>query len=185
MAATDPLGGQKFWFNGVPYQGVRKSGNETGGVKFWFNGAPVAFLLPGTTTPVFMRPDADDSDGGWTDAADSTTDLFASIDESTPSDVDYIKSGPNPTADVCRVRLSDPGVAVGEPLVVRYRYWKEGTGTIELKVRLMQGVVEIVEWIHSGVSTSHVTAEQTLSGPEFASITDFNDLFVEFEATVS
>ena len=54
MSAPDPDGGQKYWFNGLPFDGVRNPDEETGGVKFWFNGLPADFLLPAEpagTTP--------------------------------------------------------------------------------------------------------------------------------------
>lgn len=51
MAASDPVGGQKFWFNGVPYQGVAKPGTDTLGLKYWFNGVPVQTVIPGGVTP--------------------------------------------------------------------------------------------------------------------------------------
>lgn len=46
MAASDPLGGQKFWFDGAPVTALRKTSNETGSEKFWLDGAPVSWLLP-------------------------------------------------------------------------------------------------------------------------------------------
>lgn len=44
MPASDPAGGQKFWFNGIPYDGVARSGIDTTGVKYWFNGIPMDTL---------------------------------------------------------------------------------------------------------------------------------------------
>lgn len=46
MAASDPAGGQKFWFNGIPFQGVAKSGTDPTGLKFWFNGVPFDSIIP-------------------------------------------------------------------------------------------------------------------------------------------
>jgi hypothetical protein len=86
MAAADPLGGQKYWVDGQPFIGVRNSIAETGGLKFWADGLPVAFLLPPGFVLVYMQPDADNSDGNWTNELDSTTDLYASIDETSFSD---------------------------------------------------------------------------------------------------
>lgn len=52
MAASDPAGGQKFWFNGVPYQGVDKPGTDTLGLKYWFNGVPVQTVIPASADTV-------------------------------------------------------------------------------------------------------------------------------------
>jgi hypothetical protein len=45
MSAQDPQGGQKFWFNGLPFPGVKVSARGTGGVKYWFNGLPEQTLF--------------------------------------------------------------------------------------------------------------------------------------------
>ena len=70
----------------------------------------VAFKPSASLTLSYLRPDADDTDGGWTDAAASNVDLF------------------------------------------------------------------------SGVGTTFVDGSQTLTGPQVASITDYTDLYLEFEA---
>lgn len=134
---------------------------------------------------LFLRPDADDSDGGWTNELGVATDLFASIDESSPDDDDFIQSSISPSSDICRVRLSAPASGVGEPVNLRYRYKKTGTETVDLTVRLLEGSTPIAEWQHVGVSSSFVTATQTLTGPQFAAISDFGNLYIEFEANVS
>jgi hypothetical protein len=128
-----------------------------------------------------MRPDADVTDGGWTDQ-DGGTSLFAAIDEDPASNADYIKSSGNPVDDICQVSMSDPGTSPNMPLEVQYRYWRDGAGTINLVARLKQGGTTIATWTHNGISTTPVDATQALSSGEFNSITDFNDLRVEFEA---
>jgi hypothetical protein len=55
-------------------------------------------------TAIFLRPNATDAAGGWTTSA-AGTDLHTAIDEATRDDADFIRSGDNPTADVCRVKL--------------------------------------------------------------------------------
>jgi len=132
---------------------------------------------------VLLFPDADITDGSWTDQ-DGGTNLFAAIDEPVLSDSDYIKSSSNPVNDVCEVRLSDPGSAPSQPFEVFYRYKKSGGATIDLIVKLVQGTTVIATWTHNDISSSFVTASQVLSGGEFASITDFNDLRIRFEADI-
>lgn len=130
----------------------------------------------------FARPDSDVAVGLWT-----PTPLYQQIDEVTPSDVDYIESAKNPVSDTCEVGLSDvedPEVSTGH--IVRYRYKKDAAGgnVIDLTVKLMQGAVEIASWTHNDIGDSIVQAEQTLTGPQADSITDYTDLRIQFIANV-
>jgi len=134
----------------------------------------------------FLRPDADDLDGNWTTQAGSTT-LFNVLDEETPDDADYIRSGPAPVNDIARLRLSDPvgGVNTSQDVTVRYRYGKSGPGKIDMTVRLKEGTTTRATWTHTNVGTSLTTAAQVLSGGEKSSIADWSNLFIEFEANQS
>lgn len=138
-------------------------------------------FLPIDFIPVTIRPDADNTDGSWTTDSGGTT-LFAALDETVADDADYIQSALRPSNDLCKIGLSDPSGTMTEPMKVRYRYKKDlaGDGSIELRVRLLQGTTQITSWTHSNIAASFVTAEQTLSSGEFASITDFTDLYLEF-----
>lgn len=137
-------------------------------------------------TFIFLRPDADVIDGGWTNEAGSNVNLFASIDEATASDADYIQSAPSPASDVCKISLGDAAFALVAPVYVRYRYKKDSAAqTMALTVRLLEGTTQRASWTQSNISTAFVTTEQTLSAGELASIADFNNLFLEFTATAS
>lgn len=143
-------------------------------------------LALSTTAPTalvhqYMYPDADVSDGSWTDQ-DGGTSLFAAVDEDPKNSADYIKSSANPSADICRLRISNPGAQPAQPFDVQYAYLKQGASQIDLTVRLFQGVTEIAEWVHTDIADSELEATQTLTSPQFAAITDFNDLEIEFEA---
>jgi hypothetical protein len=153
--------------------------------------ADVRFDGLGTFSPSgtgigYLRPDADDVDGGWTNELDGSV-LFSSIDEAaSANDSDYIKSSEDPVNDVCQVRLSNPSSLVTTPAKVRTRYKKSAdSGALNLIVRLKQGATEIAEWQYSDISDTLTTSEESLTTPQFNSITDFNDLFLEFEATTS
>jgi len=128
-----------------------------------------------------MSPDADITDGGWTDQ-DGGSNLFAAIDEPAANDLDYIKSSNAPVNDTCEVSLSNPSGVPTQPFEVIYRYHKVGSGSIDLTVTLKQGATEIASWVHTDISTSIVEATQPLTSGEFGSITDFNDLRIEFVA---
>ena len=116
----------------------------------------------------------------------SNVDLYASVDEASPNDSDYIRSGDSPSADIVRLRLSNHDATPNEPYRVRYRYQRAGGlvgGTLQLKARLLQGGTTVVEWTHNDIAASFVDADQTLLHSEFVNISDFTDLNVEFEAT--
>lgn len=141
-------------------------------------------VAPTSQLHQYMRPDADVSDGLWTDQ-DGGSSLFAAVDEDPRSSADYIKSSSAPSADICRLRLSDPGSLPAVPFEVQYEYHKQGSGSIDLAVRLMQGATEIAAWDHTGISESETVATQELTAPQFAAITDFNALEIEFEANTA
>jgi len=133
-----------------------------------------------------LRPDADDSISDWTDQAGGTTNIYTSIDEVTASDADYIKS-PIPSGTTARFRLSDPttGMTLADPVVVSYRFKKLTSPDQKLTVSLKQGTTLIASWVHTGsdLTTAFQTVTQTLTAPQLASITDFNSLYIEFQAS--
>jgi len=128
----------------------------------------------------FARPNNDVSVGVWT-----PTPLWQQIDEVTFSDADKIDSGNNPVNETCEVGLSDvtdPAASTGH--VVRYRYGKGAAGAkqIDLTVDLVQGTSVLATWSHTAISSSKVTAAQTLSGAQADSITNYADLRLRFTA---
>jgi len=136
----------------------------------------------------FLRPDADDSNAGWINELGGSTNLFESIDEETPSDADYVQSPSSPAGEIFRFRLSDPASSIdpAKAQTFSYRYGKDTSDqTIDVSVRLIQGASTLIAaWEHLDVGTSFVTAEETLTGPQIAAITDYSDLFVEIESVV-
>jgi len=132
---------------------------------------------------VYLRPDTDASNSGWTDQAGGSSNLYQAVDETTENDTDFIRSSSNPTADIIRFRVSDPGSSVTEPFNISYRYGLTATGSLKITARLKQGSTVIKAWEHTDATTTFQTVTQTLTTGEFASITDFNDLFIEFEAS--
>lgn len=147
-----------------------------------FGGGAVSSLAP-----AFLRPDADDSNNGWINELGQTTGLWASVDESVASDSDFIKSPQNPSGQILRLRLSDPtsGVDPAQAQSLNYRYGKDfDEQALNVTVRLVQGVSTVIaSWDHLGVAVGYVTAQQSLTAPQIAAITDYADLFVEIEST--
>jgi hypothetical protein len=132
----------------------------------------------------FLRPDLDSADGNWTNQAGNNTDLFDSINETSASDSDYIRSGPNPANDICKLRLSDPtGAAPTEPVDILYRYKKTGAGAINLKVELIKGASTVIASVtHSNISSSFADGALTLNTSQFTACGDFTDLYLQFTA---
>jgi len=131
-----------------------------------------------------VRPTTDTSLGGWTDQADGTSSIYTAIDETTASDSDFVQSPNNPSTSIYKFKIgtiSDPGIHANN--IVAYRYRKpEAVGTVNLKVRLIEGTTTRKEWTHSNIGTSWTTQEQTLTEGEAATITDYSNLYLELEA---
>src|SRR5215203_5121797 len=132
----------------------------------------VPSLGPGTGQTAV--PISDITDGSWLNELGNNTNLYASLDESAASDTDYIISSSlaSGSSDTCEVGLT----VIGDPVssadhVVSYRYRAQGTGAMNLTVRLMEGATIIASWTHTSVSTTYATATQTLSGAEADAIT--------------
>lgn len=130
-----------------------------------------------------IRPSADSVDGNWTTESGGT-DLYAAIDESVASTSDYIQSPSNPVDEVCKIKLDIPSIGASipaQPMVVAYQFGKSADGApLNLTVRLLQGATEIAAWTESDITTSWVTRERTLTTMQFNSISDFDDLYLEF-----
>jgi hypothetical protein len=99
----------------------------------------------------YLRPDGDGALDGWTDQGDGTTNIFSGLDETSASETDFVQS----------------------PTII--------VEAASLVVRLYEGSTEIAEWIHTDVSEAFATAEQTLTAPQLAAITDFSNLFIELD----
>jgi hypothetical protein len=72
-------------------------------------------------TGQFARPASDVADGNWLNQVGSGTNLYASIDEETASDTDYVVSGATPTDDTMTVGLGSLSVP--------------GDGTVTMRIR--------------------------------------------------
>lgn len=117
-----------------------------------------------------------------------TAPLYAKIDETTASDADSITSATKPEASTCKVKLSnltDPNMSTGH--IVRYRYQKDAAAgqAIALTIKLMQASTIIAQHTDSNISNGWTTSSFTLTSGEANSITDYTDLYLQFEATGS
>lgn len=136
-------------------------------------------------SPQKLRPTSDISVGTWVPIPSSPTTLYDKLDEVVADDADYIQSSLSPvSADICEVKFGagqDPASSIGH--ILRYRYKKDATGgdRIDLTVRLMQGATEIANWVHTNIDAV-TQGQQTLTGTQADSITDYTNLRVRMEA---
>jgi len=141
----------------------------------------------------FGRPSIDTYIGGYKDQADGVTNIWGSIDETSYSDTDYIKSAlaPSNAPYVCKLTaVEDPVSSSGH--VVRYRYSKDAAGgaTIGLTVELRQGYVDegtpgtliATSGAIAGISESWTSGSFNLSGGEADAITNYANLYLRFVA---
>ncbi len=125
------------------------------------------------------RPLSDVSAGNWTPTSGAT--LFGVLNESTPDDGEYARSGVSPVDDIMKVRFSAPGARpVNTGHIVRYRLYAQGT--LAMVVRLKQGATTIKTWTHSPAPTTVTAFEQTLSEGEASSLTSGDPMDIEVEA---
>jgi hypothetical protein len=136
------------------------------------------------------RPAVDVSVGSWLTHTGASTNLFATIDEASPDDSDYIRSPTDPVNAPVVVKLgplTDPAISTGH--IFRYRYGKSGSATIDIVAQLRQGYTNegspgtlIASATHTNVSATLTTAALTLTGGEADAITNYGDLYLRFVA---
>jgi hypothetical protein len=136
----------------------------------------------------YVRPDSDISKGGWTDQVSGNNNgiLYDDIDETVRNDVDHVTSqsisasAPTDTMIIGMSDAQDPNRA--DAHVVKYVYRKNGTGGINLNltVILLQGTTPIASWSHGNIGTSFTLTQQTLTESQANSISNYNDLRLQF-----
>lgn len=140
----------------------------------------------------FARPDADDSIGSWTDHNSLAVLIYLSIDETSASDSDYVRSENDPSSSAYVAGLStvtDPTSSSNH--VCRYRYQKQMSGggqpgTIDLTIELRQGTTVIASQTHNDIPDATWTAGTfTLTSGEADNITDYSNLNVRMVADKS
>ena len=136
--------------------------------------------------PQFARPDADITDGTWLNEAASNVNLFASIDEVTVSDADFVESALAPATAAMAVGTSnveDPVSSTGH--IIRANVWKNAAGgaQIDIVIQLRQGYASegvqgtlIATLTAANVTGTSAAVSYTLSGAEADAITNYNDL---------
>jgi len=177
VASPEPdLSGNK---NNLVVSGATQIDHRSVGRYVPYNVYPIDLIVKQTA-----RPDGDISIGSWTDDGGGTTNIYQAIDEVTPNDSDFIRSELNPSNSKCEIRLSDvtdPVSAVRHG--VPHRYGKDSANqTIDMTIRLKQGVTVIASKTHSNIPTGWTQDKFELTTTEINNITDYDDLRLEFEA---
>jgi hypothetical protein len=124
--------------------------------------------------PQYARPDADEAGNSFVNELASNSNMFDSINESTPSDTDYIVSAKNPANNVYVCHLTsvdDPLVDTGH--IINFRYKKDvavNAEQIDLTVQLRQDYVSesntgtlIAQTYITNISSSWTNGSYTLS----------------------
>jgi hypothetical protein len=126
----------------------------------------------------YARPDADDTDGNWTDKSGGAV-LYTSIDEASADDATtYIKVADNGSDEACIVRLGDVSAPGSSGTYIKYKAMTQdnsGMGAPSLKMELLQGTTVKATTTNTGVSTGAFTAySYTIS--DVSGISDWTDL---------
>ena len=137
-----------------------------------------------------LRPDADQTVGNWTDEGGATSNLYQSIDEVTASDADYVESEANPDQSAYLVSLSNPGgtVDTASPVLIKYRYEKEGNSTVDLTVELVENATTPVTRAsasHTNIGATVTQGTITMSTAEKSAVSNWSDLYLRFTANTA
>jgi hypothetical protein len=133
----------------------------------------------------FARPSQDVSIGGWTSQAGSAVNLFASIDEDTANDADFVQCSLT-VNDAYEVRLSTVQAAlIDRGHILRYRGAKGTLGGNQrgVTVELRQGATVIASNSHPDLTPVAADGIIQLTKEQGAAITNYADLRVRFTAT--
>ena len=129
----------------------------------------------------FARPASDITVGSWT-----TSPLYASIDEASYDDGDYITSVKSATAETFEVKLSsvtDPQSGANHTIRIRASASLELGSTAD--VYLYQGATLIATRATINLTTSFAEYTYTLSEKDADAITDYTDLRIRVTASVA
>ncbi len=88
----------------------------------WTGITPQAQLLLGTAADLqYARPTSDVADGTWLNELGTGTNLFASVDEVSANDADWIQSAENPASDTVKLGLGSISTPEAGTVTIRLR----------------------------------------------------------------
>ncbi len=123
----------------------------------------------------FARPSSDVVDGAFVPSTGG--DLYACIDETSPSDADYIAATEVTSGTVGLSSVVDPLSPNGHT----YSFRATSADGSTLVCRLRQGATQVATETVSNVPVGFTTYARTLTAAEADSITDYTALRLEFE----
>ncbi len=127
----------------------------------------------------FARPESDVAGGSWTAEGGPST-LWECLDESSPSDSDYIEdAGANSLCEVGLSAVTDPVSDIDHTLRVRIQGNGSG-GPEKVNIRLLQGTTEIQAFNNQSSRGSWTTLNLAITAA--SSITDYTNLRAEMTA---
>lgn len=145
--------------------------------------------------PQFARPSADITNQGYVNQVGAASNLWQSINDASPNDATFIRSPNNPEAAVYVTKLTptdDPGVSSDH--IIRIRGLKDLTNpaTVVVGIQLRQDYVNessqgtlIADREISDLTSSATTYPFELTGPEADDITDYTELYIRIETSLS
>lgn len=125
----------------------------------------------------FASPGSTISSNGWTTDLGGA-DLHTAVDETSANDADYIQSPASPAGEACEIAFSMP---TPEAWPARVRYRAKADASYTLTVRLMEGAAQRASWVQL-LAADYTDYEETLTEPEFNSVTDWSNVRLRFEA---
>jgi hypothetical protein len=136
-----------------------------------------AYLIAALTR--YLRSITDNSDGTWLPSSVGA-DLFAMVDEETPSDADYIYANSSGTCSLALSAALDPGSTDNHVIRLRVRS-SEGSS---LTLRIKSGASTLVTRTIAGLSASWTLYELALTAGEAAALAgvSYTGLDVEFSS---
>lgn len=146
--------------------------------------------------PQFGRPSADtDNTGAYTDQGGGSTNIYTTIDESSASDADFIRTPAGAGTYVYTTALTsvtDPDSSSNHIMRMRTSADQDGQQSVSFTQQLRQGYTNegspgtliASQSRNSVTSTSWTDSSYTLSGAEADAITNYASLFLRFSIAV-
>jgi hypothetical protein len=142
---------------------------------------------------MFIRPASDAYHSGWMTHEGGTGTLYQQVNEQVPDDANYIRTDPDTITPSVVFKLEgadDPETSLAH--CIRYRYGKEPEDAhqqINLWVSIHQGGTFpdmpgfiIADWFHENIPIEWTDAEHLLTETQANNITDYADLYLQFQA---
>ncbi len=105
----------------APFDPLISSASGGGSFSHWRGGRPLLVLRPPTTAFQYARPTSDVADGTWLNELGTGTALYASVDEVSADDADWIQSAENPASDTVKLGLGSISTPAAGDVTIRIR----------------------------------------------------------------